>query len=123
MEPASDFVELIRTLTSGCRLMPPTDLSEWLGFSSPGALLLPVSVRVPHTVYQTVGFIAYAKQLVHFTYEPIRGRLPESTSHATPLLEEGVVVSKSESGSEYSSYSDSDSCLSLTELFLICQLN
>jgi hypothetical protein len=115
-EPACDFVELIRTLTTGCKLLPPTDLAEWLGFSSPGALLLPVSVRVPHSVYQTVGFIAYAKQLVHFTYEPIKGRLPAAKSSTTPLLEEGVVVGKLESSSEDDSSSDSGSCLSLTEL-------
>ena len=118
MDPASDFVQLISMLTSGCRLMPPTDLSEWLGFCSPRVLLLPLEVQVPRTVYQTVGCIPYATQLVHFIYKPVKGRLPVSTSHATPLLEEGVVVGKSESDSEYSSSSGSNSCPSSTELLI-----
>ena len=97
----SSFEDLITDLSMGLRLPPPTSLGEWLGFSAPGALLLPVSVRAPHTVYQTVGFIAYSKQLVHSTYETIVRKKPvlkrPLTTPLTPLLEHATQTADSSS--------------------------
>ena len=105
VKPSSDFAQLVHKLTSGCRLAPPVDLAEWLGFTTPGALLLPVSVRVPHSVYQSVGFIAYAQQLVHSTYEPTSKARTTHFMQSTPLPEEGVIVGQSEgSDSDEDSY-------------------
>ena len=62
-------------MAAGYKLPPPNSVAESLGYSEPGALLLPVSVRAPHTVYQSVGLIAYSEQLVVTTYTTAHSRV------------------------------------------------
>lgn len=55
----TSFENVLSCLVEGYRLPPPETQFDLLGYNKPGASLLLVSIRAPHTVYQTVGFIAY----------------------------------------------------------------
>jgi len=92
--------ELFEDIAAGFKLSPPSSVAESLGYSDPGALLLPVSVRAPHTVYQSVGFIAYPEQLVDTKYNRVRSR-EESIPAAPPLV-------VADTSSSYDSSSDSE---------------
>jgi hypothetical protein len=78
--------ELFADMAAGYKLPPPSSVAESLGYSEPGALLLPVSVRAPHTIYQTVGLIAYSEQLVVTTYSKVHSRVEEAAATASSSI-------------------------------------
>ena len=80
-------------MAAGYQLAPAKNVSDLLGYSNPGALLLPVSVRAPHTVYQTVGLIAYVKQLVVSNYSRLETPCPTAADTGVGPLDLDVQVS------------------------------
>jgi hypothetical protein len=96
----SSCKELFADMAAGYKLPPPNSIAEILGYSEPGALLLPVSVRAPHTIYQTVGLIAYSEQLVVPSYCKVHSRVEEAA--ATSSINTAI----SSTSSSYSSDSE-----------------
>ena len=73
------FREAVDVFATGGALPPVSNNEQHMGLSCPGPLFLPVSVRVPHHVYQPVCLIAYPKQLVscQFTDLAVKQEMPD----------------------------------------------
>jgi hypothetical protein len=100
---------LFADMAAGYKLQPPNSVAESLGYSEPGALLLPVSVRAPRTVYQSVGLIAYSEQLVMTTYNAVHSRVEETAVTSSDIGADSSSSSDSEDANRMSDYaSDED---------------
>jgi len=65
------FTQLIQGLANGFCLPPPKTQANLLGLTSPGALLLPVSARVPNEVYQPIVLASYPRSLLQMDAIPL----------------------------------------------------
>jgi len=73
----TDFRALLGHLIKSCQVEFSNSSESLIGFTEPGALMLPISARVPEITYQVCASLAYSAQLVRSRQEPLnRAHLP-----------------------------------------------
>ena len=82
----SSYQSVAHLACQGAKLAPPANNDQFLGISGPGALLLPVSARVPHSVYAVAVTCVYSAQLVSVKHLPLTADPRDPSTQATLTL-------------------------------------